>query len=50
VAPSSVTQISVLVQMYDYPSSIGGTGTGTVPGADQALTVPNGLITTIYVK
>jgi uncharacterized protein (TIGR03437 family) len=52
--PSSVDgPISVLVQMDSYYSNIGGNpqnfNNGT-PGPDTSLTVPDGLVTTIYVK
>ncbi len=50
VAPSTISATSVLVQMYDVPNNVGGSGSGTIPGADQSLTVANGLITTIWVK
>lgn len=50
--PTSVQPVSVVVQMNDFLSNIGGTGTDTIPGGDQALTPSpgNGLITTIFVK
>ncbi len=50
VVPTSVSPISVYVQLDGFNSTIGGQGTDANPGPDQALTVPNGLITTIYVK
>ena len=48
---STISPISVVVFLDDINSNYGGTSNpdGT-PGADRLLTVPNGLVTTIYVK
>jgi uncharacterized protein (TIGR03437 family) len=50
---STIQPVSVIVELDDFNSNIGaGTtfnGNGS-PGSDQDLTVPNGLVTTIYVK
>jgi uncharacterized protein (TIGR03437 family) len=46
-APLPGPRVSILVQMRDVPSNIGGT---TTIGQDRQLTVPNGLITTIAMK
>lgn len=47
---TSATAITVYVSLNSFNSNIGGTGSDTAPGPDQGLTVPNGLITTIYVN
>lgn len=48
---STISPISVVVFLDDINSNYGGTSNpdGT-PGTDRLLTVPNGLVTTIYVK
>jgi uncharacterized protein (TIGR03437 family) len=49
--PSSTIQVnSIIVKLDDESSNIGGTNGIGGPGPDQPLQVPNGLITTIYVK
>jgi uncharacterized protein (TIGR03437 family) len=51
--PSTSSPVYVVVSLDDHNSNIGGalvSTNGTPPGSDQNLTVPSGLITTIYVK